>query len=197
MGSIMHYSWDRTCPVIFTLVLFCLLLICKWTITNNGPLSTRAYGKVEGAHFGNLEVVISSHVTNHGEKTMDQFYKGNLDDEDLPMGLEFQCFFLLIWWLCVNIWQVVKPFIEPKTYKKVKFVYSDDLSTKKIMEEFLCMEKLESAFGGLNQTCFNINDYAERMREDDKRMPLVSIQIILSLVLMILIKSIQRSTLLL
>lgn len=67
---------------------------------------------------------------------------------------------------------MVKPFLEPKTYKKVKFVYSDDLGTKKIMEDLFDMEKLESAFGGLNQTGFNINDYAERMREDDKRMPL-------------------------
>ncbi|XXG61243.1 hypothetical protein AAC387_Pa04g2950 [Persea americana] len=71
-----------------------------------------------------------------------------------------------------SFWTVVKPFLEPKTYKKVKFVYSDDLGTKKIMEDLFDMEKLESAFGGLNQTGFNINDYAERMREDDKRMPL-------------------------
>eukprot|EP00268_Persea_americana_P025814 TRINITY_DN2518_c0_g1_i2.p1 TRINITY_DN2518_c0_g1~~TRINITY_DN2518_c0_g1_i2.p1 ORF type:complete len:118 (+),score=31.71 TRINITY_DN2518_c0_g1_i2:968-1321(+) len=40
------------------------------------------------------------------------------------------------------------------------------------MEDLFDMEQLESAFGGLNQSGFNINDYAERMKEDDKRMPL-------------------------
>ncbi|KAL5982133.1 hypothetical protein ACLOJK_016202 [Asimina triloba] len=69
-------------------------------------------------------------------------------------------------------WNVVKPFLEPKTYRKVKFVYSDDLNTKKIMEDLFNMEKLESTFGGVNQEGFNYNIYAERMREDDKKMPL-------------------------
>lgn len=70
------------------------------------------------------------------------------------------------------MWQVVKPFLEPKTYRKVKFVYSDDQSSKKIMEEHFNMDELECAFGGNNQVGFNINDHAQRMREDDKRMPL-------------------------
>ncbi|KAL5559041.1 hypothetical protein UlMin_035252 [Ulmus minor] len=68
-------------------------------------------------------------------------------------------------------WTVVKPFLEPKTQKKVKFVYSDDLNTKKIMEDHFDMDKLESAFGGNDDTGFDINKYAERMKEDDKRMP--------------------------
>ena len=33
------------------------------------------------------------------------------------------------------------------------------------------MDKLESAFGGNDHTGFDINKYAERMKEDDKRMP--------------------------
>ncbi|OVA03118.1 CRAL-TRIO domain [Macleaya cordata] len=70
-----------------------------------------------------------------------------------------------------SFWMVVKPFLEPKTYRKVKFVYSDDLNTKKIMEDLFDMDTLESSFGGNNQVTFNINEYAERMREDDKRMP--------------------------
>ncbi|XP_072952716.1 uncharacterized protein [Typha angustifolia] len=71
-----------------------------------------------------------------------------------------------------SFWMVVKPFLEPKTYRKVKFVYSDDLSTKKIMEDHFNMDELECAFGGNNQVAFNIDDYAAKMREDDKRMPL-------------------------
>ncbi|KAJ4967499.1 hypothetical protein NE237_019348 [Protea cynaroides] len=70
-----------------------------------------------------------------------------------------------------SFWMVVKPFLEPKTARKVKFVYSDDLNTKKIVEDLFDMDKLEVAFGGNSQMGFNIVDYAERMKEDDKKMP--------------------------
>ncbi|PKI48760.1 hypothetical protein CRG98_030842, partial [Punica granatum] len=66
---------------------------------------------------------------------------------------------------------VVKPFLEPKTYKKVKFVYSDDLNSRKIMEDLFDMDKLESVFGGNDTSGFEIGKYAERMREDDKKIP--------------------------
>lgn len=66
--------------------------------------------------------------------------------------------------------QIVKPFLEHKTYKKVKFVYSDNIDSQKIMTELFDMDKLESAFGGHNQVGFDINRYAERMKEDDKKM---------------------------
>ncbi|KAA8522498.1 hypothetical protein F0562_013141 [Nyssa sinensis] len=68
-------------------------------------------------------------------------------------------------------WTVVKPFLEPKTANKVKFVYSDDPNTKNIMEDLFDMDQIESAFGGKDAAGFDINKYAERMREDDKRMP--------------------------
>ncbi|KAH9690808.1 CRAL-TRIO domain-containing protein [Citrus sinensis] len=67
--------------------------------------------------------------------------------------------------------QVVKPFLELKTQNKVKFVYSDDINTRRIMEDLFDMDQLESAFGGNDRVGFNINKYAERMREDDKKMP--------------------------
>ena len=67
--------------------------------------------------------------------------------------------------------QIVKPFLEPKTRNKVKFVYSDDASTKKIIEDLFDMEHLDSAFGGKSNAGFDITKYAERMKEDDKRMP--------------------------
>ncbi|KAL7176025.1 hypothetical protein ACSBR2_029575 [Camellia fascicularis] len=68
-------------------------------------------------------------------------------------------------------WTVVKPFLEPKTANKVKFVYSDDPNTMKIMEDLFDKDKLESAFGGKDNAGFDINKYAKRMREDDKRIP--------------------------
>ncbi|CAK7347106.1 unnamed protein product [Dovyalis caffra] len=68
-------------------------------------------------------------------------------------------------------WMMAKAFLEPKTYNKVKFVYSDDINSKKIMEDLFDMDHLESAFGGKDSVGFDISKYAERMREDDKRMP--------------------------
>ncbi|MED6132880.1 hypothetical protein PIB30_022959 [Stylosanthes scabra] len=66
---------------------------------------------------------------------------------------------------------MVKPLLEPKTYNKVKFVYADDNNTKKIMEDVFDLDHLESAFGGKDDTGFDINKYAERMKEDDKKIP--------------------------
>jgi hypothetical protein len=69
-------------------------------------------------------------------------------------------------------YKVVKPFLEPKTANKVKFVYSDDPETSKIMEDLFNTDEIESAFGGKDTDGFDINKYAERMKEDDKKMPL-------------------------
>lgn len=73
--------------------------------------------------------------------------------------------------MCFFVLQVVKPFLEPKTVKKVQFVYSDDPNSKKIMEDHFDMDKLESAFGGKDTSGFDIVKYAERMKEDDKKIP--------------------------
>ncbi|KAG2303584.1 hypothetical protein Bca4012_062323 [Brassica carinata] len=65
-------------------------------------------------------------------------------------------------------WKMVKPFLDPKTRNKVRFVYSDDNVSKKILEDIFNMEQLEVAFGGENtDSSFNFEKYAERMREDD------------------------------
>lgn len=79
--------------------------------------------------------------------------------------------FMLCYTLSILSLQVVKPFLELKTQNKVKFVYSDDINTRRIMEDLFDMDQLESAFGGNDRVGFNINKYAERMREDDKKMP--------------------------
>eukprot|EP01018_Ginkgo_biloba_P006924 Gb_02528 [translate_table: standard] len=68
-----------------------------------------------------------------------------------------------------SFWTVVKPFLEVKTAKKVKFVYSNDAESTKIMEELFNMDELECAFGGKNVVEFNKDDYGQRMREDDKK----------------------------
>ncbi|KAM3237898.1 phosphatidylinositol transfer protein 3 isoform X1 [Capsicum annuum] len=67
-------------------------------------------------------------------------------------------------------WKIAKPFLDPKTASKVKFMYSDDPNSKKIMEDLFDMSLVESAFGGNDEAEFDVNKYAERMREDDKKL---------------------------
>lgn len=69
-------------------------------------------------------------------------------------------------------WLVVKPFLESKTSKKVKFVYSDNQASMKIMEDFFNMDELEQAFGGKNEAGFEIKEYAKRMKDEDKKIHL-------------------------
>ncbi|XP_010527376.1 PREDICTED: random slug protein 5 [Tarenaya hassleriana] len=66
-------------------------------------------------------------------------------------------------------WKMVKPFLDPKTCNKVKFVYSDDGESKKVLEDVFDMEQLEVAFGGNSYSGFDFVKYAERMKEDDAR----------------------------
>ncbi|KAL3619725.1 hypothetical protein CASFOL_034637 [Castilleja foliolosa] len=70
-------------------------------------------------------------------------------------------------------WMIAKPFLEPKTANKVKFAYSGDPNSNKIVDDLFDMKLVESAFGGKDEADFDIAKYAERMREDDKKIPLV------------------------
>lgn len=69
-----------------------------------------------------------------------------------------------------SFWKMVKPFLDHATYKKVKFVYSDDKESQKIMAEVFDIDKLDSAFGGRNPATFEYTTYAEQMKQDDKKM---------------------------
>ncbi|KAH0721070.1 hypothetical protein KY285_005394 [Solanum tuberosum] len=69
-----------------------------------------------------------------------------------------------------SFWILVKPFLEKRTYKKVKFVYPNDVDTQKVMEDLFDMDKLESCFGGKCTQGFDYVTYSNRMREGDKVM---------------------------
>ncbi|TKY74354.1 Random slug protein 5 [Spatholobus suberectus] len=64
---------------------------------------------------------------------------------------------------------MVKPLLETETHNKIKFGYSNNHNTKKIMEDLFDMDNLESAFGGNGNTGFDVNKYAEGMKEDDNK----------------------------
>lgn len=65
--------------------------------------------------------------------------------------------------------QVVKPFLDPNTQKKVKFVYTKDGESQKLMESLFDMDKVEGAFGGRSTCRFNKDQYANLMKEDDAK----------------------------
>ncbi|XP_019165819.1 PREDICTED: random slug protein 5-like [Ipomoea nil] len=70
-----------------------------------------------------------------------------------------------------SFWTMVKPFLERKTHKKVRFVYAENPESRKIMEELFEKDKLEAAFGGSCGTQgFDYKTHSQRMKEDDKKM---------------------------
>ncbi|XP_057816900.2 uncharacterized protein LOC131030205 [Cryptomeria japonica] len=68
-----------------------------------------------------------------------------------------------------SFWTVLNPFLEPKTYRKVKFVYSKDSESMKIMEELFDMDKAETALGGKCLVEFSKDEYRKRMGEDNAK----------------------------
>jgi hypothetical protein len=64
--------------------------------------------------------------------------------------------------------QIVKQFLEPTLQEKIKFIYSNNAESQRIMADMFDMDKLESAFGGRNTASLDITKYAERMRRRDQ-----------------------------
>ncbi|KAK4404671.1 hypothetical protein Sango_0835700 [Sesamum angolense] len=69
--------------------------------------------------------------------------------------------------------KLVKPFLELKTYKKIKFVYSDQPQSTKVMESPFDMDKLEPAFRGKSKEGFDYEAYAKcmKMKRSKNSMP--------------------------
>jgi len=59
-------------------------------------------------------------------------------------------------------------FIEPELKDKVRFVYSNNSESLRIMTDMFDPDKLESAFGGRNTWGIDIVEYSERMRRRDQ-----------------------------
>ncbi|KAK4412752.1 CRAL-TRIO domain-containing protein C23B6.04c [Sesamum alatum] len=68
-----------------------------------------------------------------------------------------------------SFWLLVKPFLEHKTYKKIKFVYSDQPQSMKVIEYLFDMDKLEPGFGGKSKEGFDYEAYAKRMKNEEKQ----------------------------
>lgn len=66
-------------------------------------------------------------------------------------------------------WKIVRHFLDPKTYQKVKFVYSNNPESLKLLEELFDIDKLDPAFGGKNDAPYNHKENSEKMQQDDIR----------------------------
>ncbi|KAK9757544.1 hypothetical protein RND81_01G169300 [Saponaria officinalis] len=72
-------------------------------------------------------------------------------------------------WIFEQFYKMVKPFLEARIRDKVKFVYANDSSTMKIMEDLFDMEQFEGSLSEKAEDCFDIKTYAQRMKEDDEK----------------------------
>lgn len=63
-------------------------------------------------------------------------------------------------------WQVVKPFLDTRTARKVKFVYSNDAASMKLLSELFDSKQLEEL---LREDNFNLEEYSRLMRQDDAK----------------------------
>lgn len=66
-----------------------------------------------------------------------------------------------------TFWRIIRPFIDPVTYQKIKFIYSNQPDAMKFLEETFDLEVLEKTFGGRSTWEFNFEEYSNRMRQDD------------------------------
>jgi len=64
-------------------------------------------------------------------------------------------------------WTIVKPFLDPKTFRKVKFVYSKNAESMKILSELFDEDTLKGTFDNPND--YNHEQYSKLMEEDDMK----------------------------
>jgi hypothetical protein len=62
--------------------------------------------------------------------------------------------------------QIVKPFLDTRTARKVKFVYNNDPASTKLLNDLFDARQLEEL---LREDNFNLEEYANQMRQDDAR----------------------------
>jgi hypothetical protein len=67
----------------------------------------------------------------------------------------------------LDSFQVVKIFLDPKSLKKVNFVYAKDEESMKLMHRYIDPEFLPVEFGGKNNAVYNHEEYSKLMMKDD------------------------------
>jgi hypothetical protein len=61
--------------------------------------------------------------------------------------------------------QIVKPFLDPKTFQKVKFVYTRNTESRKLLDDYFENDVLKEVLE--NPADYNHEEYAKLMEQDD------------------------------
>lgn len=64
-------------------------------------------------------------------------------------------------------WKVVKYFLDPKTFQKVKFVYPKDKASVELMSTYFDIENLPTEFGGKATLQYDHEEFSRLMAQDD------------------------------
>uniref|UniRef100_A0A5B6ZSL6 Putative random slug protein 5 isoform X3 n=1 Tax=Davidia involucrata TaxID=16924 RepID=A0A5B6ZSL6_DAVIN len=64
-------------------------------------------------------------------------------------------------------WKIVKYFVDPKTFQKIRFVYPNNKDSEEIMKSFFDVENLPSEFGGKASLKYDHEEFSRLMAQDD------------------------------
>ncbi|XP_076912280.1 uncharacterized protein LOC143570535 [Bidens hawaiensis] len=64
-------------------------------------------------------------------------------------------------------WKIVKIFMDPKTFQKVKFVYPKNKESVELMKSYFDMDNLPTEFGGKATMKYDHEDFSRLMAQDD------------------------------
>lgn len=76
-------------------------------------------------------------------------------------------FFILFLFFVFFLPQIVKYFIDAKTFIKVKFVYPNNTESVELMSSFFDEENLPTEFGGKALLQYNHEEFSKQMNQDD------------------------------
>ncbi|CAL5369235.1 unnamed protein product [Camellia sinensis] len=64
-------------------------------------------------------------------------------------------------------WKVVKYFVDPKTFQKINFVYTNNKDSEEVMKSYFDAENLPSVFGGKASLKYDHEEFSRLMAQDD------------------------------
>ncbi|XP_055834130.1 uncharacterized protein LOC129902767 isoform X2 [Solanum dulcamara] len=64
-------------------------------------------------------------------------------------------------------WKIVKYFMDPKTFQKVKFVYPKNKDSVELMKSFFDVDNLPTEFGGTATLNYDHEEFSRQMAQDD------------------------------
>nr|GMD00875.1 phosphatidylinositol transfer protein 3-like [Ipomoea batatas] len=64
-------------------------------------------------------------------------------------------------------WKIVKYFVDPKTFQKIKFVYPNNQDSMEVMKTFFDSENLPREFGGKTTLIYDHEEFSRLMTQED------------------------------